>query len=285
MKPILPEEKEEKRMNPTDFSEQEVDQHFRLLPDHYRNVVDDESLLIHLEMGRESLREKACGNASTAPLARWRHASRDTSRVSIMGVDRCGVLAKIAGVFCISGLNILEADVFTRTDGFFLDVFRVEDKDHEFSSNPANLNHFQTTLVRVLSQNPDLPFEFLSEEPTLPRTTGRSSHGTLVLQPLIEFIEGSSKLVILRIQTWDYLGILHDILQVIALSDFNVSQARIQTASGVIDDEFHLTDRQGKSVRDPGRMATLRHDLLKMLLEPPLASEFPSPSTFSKVLE
>jgi [protein-PII] uridylyltransferase len=282
---MLPHETEETRMLSMDFSEQEINQHFRLLPDHYRDVVDDESLLIHLEMGRELLREKVSGNASTVPLARWKHASRDTSRVSIMGVDRCGVLAKIAGVFCISGLSILEADVFTRTDGFFLDVFRVEDKENKFSSNPANLNHFQITLARVLSQNPDLPFEFLSEEPTLPRTTGRSSHGTLVLQPLIEFIEGSSKLLILRIQTWDYLGILHDILQVIALSDFNVSQARIQTKSGVIDDEFHLTDRHGRSVRDPGRMATLRHDLLKMLLEPPLASEFPPTSTFSKVLE
>src|SRR2546423_11177483 len=96
----------------------EIDAHFDAMPAHYWERVDPQDLVWGLETIHGFLQLVATPNVpATMPYVDWEQLEqRGQTRIMLCTWDRHGLLAKAAAAFSAVRLNILEADVFTRSD-------------------------------------------------------------------------------------------------------------------------------------------------------------------------
>ena len=99
----------------------------------------DDLALTHRFLHRQVLEE----GKAWSPLTAWQdEPNRGYNLVKVCTWDRAGLFSKIAGSFSAVGLNILGAQIFTRTDGVALDTFFVND------AAPATSPRASSTTIR-----------------------------------------------------------------------------------------------------------------------------------------
>ncbi len=109
---------------PKSLSDEEITKHFESLPDRYFEIPPRRSNPSTTSNSHTvSSSNKFC-EGTLAPITQWRdETDRGYNLVKICTWDRAGLFSKIAGTFSAVGLNILSAQIFTRTDGIVLDKF------------------------------------------------------------------------------------------------------------------------------------------------------------------
>jgi [protein-PII] uridylyltransferase len=226
--------------------------HFDGMPDQYWASVSLQDLIWGLETIHGFLRLVAAPNVpATTPFIDWRHlASRGHTRIMLCTWDRHGLLAKAAGVLSAVRLNILEADVFTRADNVVLDVFCVADAEGRSSASPKRLEEMKFLLEGALSEPPRFASVWACSRH---KYLGRGAH----LPPRIAFDNESAGSTLVQVEAPDRLGLLYDILQTIADSGLNITQARIETEENLAHDVFHVMDEHGQKVSELLRLEEL----------------------------
>ena len=235
----------------------EVAAHFTGMPAHYWEHVTEEDLVWGLKTihGFFSLLATPKVDA-TKPFVDWRQLpGSNQTQVLLCTWDRHGLLAKAAAAMSAVNLNILHADVFTRTDNVALDLFRITGADGRGPATAGQIEQMTSLLEGALSEPPRFAsfwacsrHKYLAEPATSP--------------PRIVFDNRSSPIhTLVRVEASDRLGLLYDILQTLADSGLDITQAQIQTDGDLARDTIHVKDEHGAKVLDPRRLEALRHQL------------------------
>jgi [protein-PII] uridylyltransferase len=246
--------------NLTDWvvSSEELGVHFASMPMRYWARVDGATLRWHLEMIHEFFVQLADMDlAVTAPVVRWRHfPDRGITEVAVCTWDRLGLLAKVAGSLTAVGLNIVRADVYTRADNVVLDLFEVCNGSFGHVDDDLALVHVARLLTAALSPGSQLGFEVRR-----PPNAAKAEH-----TPTVTFDnERSEAYTVLQVEAADRLGLLYDILDVLARSDVDIAHAIIVTDRGEAGDVFYLTGTDGRKIGDTDRLRQLHNRLLEVL--------------------
>jgi len=241
----------------TGISTDEIDAHFSGMPAHYWERVTEGDLVWGLETIHGFLKLIASPNApATAPFVSWRQFPElGHTRLMLCTWDRRGLLAKAAAALSAVRLNLLRANVFTRGDSVVLDEFCVTNANGRGAVNETRLQEMKFLLDGALS-----------EPPRFASVWACSRHKFLAaptpLAPCITFDNDTSPAhTLVRIEAADRLGLLYDILQALADSELNVTQARIETDDDLARDTIHVIDECGQKMLDPRRLKTLRASL------------------------
>jgi [protein-PII] uridylyltransferase len=252
---------------PAAVSEEELDAHFATLPPRYfqihsaKAILDDLELthrFIHLQLAEE---EKAL-----EPVVSWHNdPDRGHTSVKICTWDRLGLFYKIAGSFSAAGVNIMGAQVFTRSDGIVLDTFSVTDARSGGLINREERERFEDILRRALTGEA-VDFEGL---------TARQQKG---LRPIYQSLEGeriptrvhfdnesSERCTILDIETEDHLGLLYDVSKLLSEFQLDIFLAKISTEKGAAIDTFYISERDGPKITAPERQRALEEKLIQTL--------------------
>ena len=98
-------------------------------------------------------------DGTLSPVIAWQNEpNRGYNLVKICTWDRAGLFSKIAGSFSAVGLNILSAQIFTRSDGIVLDTFFVNDARTGNLATREQHDKFDRLLDQVLTgKDVDLP--------------------------------------------------------------------------------------------------------------------------------
>ena len=118
-----------REMLPSDF-EQELEVHFKQMPERYFKMMEPvfikEHLLLFRSFFEQRMRPITPTHHSLEAEIRWKeHPESGHTEVLVCGWDREQLLERIAASFLAAGINILSADIFTRRDHVTLDIFRV----------------------------------------------------------------------------------------------------------------------------------------------------------------
>ncbi len=184
-----------------------------------------------------------------------------TRTVAICAKDRPGLFSKIAGVFTLNGIDILNAQVFTWRNTVALDIFQVTPPpDPIFEAD-----QWETTASRLgdaIEGRLDLRVEV--KERIRER---RPSRSPLHHRPTKVVIDNrsSSYFTVVEVFAYDFAGLLFLITEALFRLELDVWLAKIATQVDQVVDVFYVRDFNGQKVDDPSVEATIRETIIEAI--------------------
>jgi len=205
------------------------------------------------------------GQRTLAPVTAWiDERDRGYSLVKVCTWDRAGLFGKIAGSLSAAGLNILGAQIFTRTDGIALDTFFVNDGRTGNLAERDQRETFSNLLEQVLTGE-TVDFHQLIARQTAARS-GYSAYLGERMETQIQFDNDASEdRTLIEIETEDRLGLLYIISQTLAELDLDIGAARIVTERGAAIDSFYVSDVDDGKITAPERLEHVATSLRKAI--------------------
>jgi [protein-PII] uridylyltransferase len=244
-----------RELAPRRITDEELDAHFRQLPQRYFEIytpaqIQDDLELTHRFMHRLILE----GSRALAPVSAWiDERDRGYSLVKVCTWDRAGLFGKIAGSLSAAGLNILGAQIFTRADGIALDTFFVNDVRTGNLAEREQREQFSDLLEKVLTGE-TVDFHKLIARQTASRSTYSAYFGERMETQIYFDNEASDERTLIEIETEDRLGLLYTISQTFTELHLDIAAARIVTERGAAIDSFYVSDFDDGKITSPKRL-------------------------------
>ena len=166
-----------------------------------------------------------------------------------------GIFSKIAGVMAGSGLQILDAQILTRTDGTIVDTFHVTDPDYH---GAPPLDRMQTVGERIAAVLKG--WEHVDD--VLRRGARLNLTKPLPKAPEATEVridnETSDHFTIIDVFADDHQGLLYVITNAIFQLGLSIHAARISTRLDQVADVFYVTDARGKKLEDHNLLERVR---------------------------
>ena len=192
-------------------------------------------------------------------------AFRGVTELTIVAPDHPRLLSIIAGACAASGANIVDAQIFTTTDGLALDtifVHRAFDRDED---ELRRADRIAETIEKALRGELRLA-EAVADK----RRTNKSRTKIFTRQPEIIVDNSlSGRHTVIEVSCLDRPGLLYDLTHVISNLNLNIASAHIATFGEKAVDAFYVTDLTGAQIVSPSRQGVVRRRLTEALAPPP----------------
>lgn len=185
-------------------------------------------------------------------------SDQSRTEVIIYTDDQKGLFAKLTGALAAGGANVVEANVYTFTNGKALDVFQVQDlKGHSYEAPERLVKQIRKTLSGTLN----LQAEIKDKATYTPR---RNRHFEVAPRVLIDN-DASNSHTIVEVNGKDRPGLLYDLANTLTSLGLQVSSAKITTFGSRIVDSFYIKDSYGLKVLHPILLKKINENLMQIL--------------------
>jgi [protein-PII] uridylyltransferase len=237
-----------------DFSElakrQALSRHY----DPYWLAFDPAELAFHARLMRAA-DEK---NEKLAVGARM-DASNSVTEIVIYTPDHAGLFSRLAGAISISNGSILGAKIFTTSDGYALDVFRVQDAAGGPFGDGGRIERLRQTIIKTLGGQIQPRTELAKRPP------GRRAAAFKTRSRVNFDNEASAVSTLIEVESLDRVGLLYEITRALFEMGLSISAAVIVTYGELAVDTFYVRDGFGHRVTHPERLAQIEARLMKAL--------------------
>ncbi len=185
--------------------------------------------------------------------------SSKTRTVVICAKDRPGLFSRIAGVFTVNGINVLNAQIFTWRNNVALDIFTVTPPpDQIFEAE--RWQRAARDMEAALKGELDLG-RALAEKPVSMSTQEVSGRPNRVVIDN----DSSSFYTIVEVFAYDFQGLLYRITDALARNGLDIWVAKIATKVDQVVDVFYVRDEQGNKLEAAEELEQLRRQVLAVL--------------------
>jgi len=237
------------------WSEGDRERLVKLHYDNYLLTVDLDDQLRHADF----IRNADASKKSLATMVRAREFEAVTE-ITILTPDHPRLLSVIAGACAAAGGNIVDAQIFTTTDGRALDTIligREFDRDEDERRRAERVGRL---IEDVLSGKSWLPE--MIEKRTKPKRGSRAFR----IEPRAEIRNTlSNRFSVIEVEGLDRPGLLSEITGAISDLSLDIASAHITTYGEKVIDTFYVTDLTGQKIENPTRQAAVRERLLETL--------------------
>jgi len=174
--------------------------------------------------------------------------------LTVAARDRHGLLATIAGVMALSGLDILAVDALATGAGVALDTFTVRSATLAHVSDET-WSRFERLLDAALRDRLSIGVRLTERR--------RHYHSGSTGIDRVDVLPGDPYAAALRIRATDRPGLLYDIARAMADSGLEIRSMTATTRWNTADDVFRVTDASG-DVPEEGLIGMLRMRLREL---------------------
>jgi [protein-PII] uridylyltransferase len=187
------------------------------------------------------------------------NAFRGVTELTVLAIDHPRLLAIITGACAAAGANIVEAQIFTTTDGQALDTIFISRAFKEDADELRRAERVARHIVQTLKGEIRLPEEIATRE------ASRDKQEAFTIAPDVVIDNSlSDKNTVVEVTGLDRPGLLYDLTTVIGKMNLNINSARIVTFGEKAVDVFYVTDLTGGKLMQAQRQNALKRSLLQV---------------------
>jgi [protein-PII] uridylyltransferase len=189
---------------------------------------------------------------------------RGVTELTILAPDHPRLLAIVTGACAAAGGNIVDAQIFTTTDGLVLDTISVSRAFEEDSDELRRAERIAQAIEKALKG--EVKIADLVEARRAPPLRG----GAFEIAPEVIVDNSlSQRHTVLEVSGLDRPGLLYDLTTALGKLNLNIASAHIVTFGEKAVDVFYVTDLAGGKIASATRQTTIRASLLNALASYP----------------
>jgi [protein-PII] uridylyltransferase len=235
-----------------DFPDTDTEGLLRILSPRYLLYTEARDIVAHLCLYRQLEGKEFVWEITPDEISK-------TRTVVICAKDRPGLFSRIAGVFTLNGIDVLNAQIFTWRNNVALDIFTVTpppDQIFEAERWQRAAKDMEAALKGGLD-----PGRRLAEKPALsPGRKVNERPNRVVIDN-----DSSSFYTIIEVFAYDFPGLLYRITDALARNGLDIWVAKIATKVDQVVDVFYVRDEQGNKVGAPEELELIRRQVLSVL--------------------
>ncbi|MEQ8965914.1 MAG: [protein-PII] uridylyltransferase [Azospirillaceae bacterium] len=246
-----------------DFTEAEFEDFLAKGYPPYWLSLDAETHARHARLVREAARAERTLTVDTRV-----DPDRAITEVTIHTHDHPGLFSRLAGAIAVCGGTIVDAKIFTQTDGMALDVFGVQDAatGGAFAA-PDKLARLSATVERSL-QGRLKPLKELADR----RAAYPSRLRVFKVPPRVVIDNEASRThTVVEVNGRDRPGLLYDITRALSALGLQIASAKISTYGERAVDVFYVKDVFGLKIGHETKLAQIRRQVTAALTDPDCA--------------
>ncbi|MDG4873708.1 [protein-PII] uridylyltransferase [Mesorhizobium sp. WSM4935] len=225
---------------------------------HYENyllTVDLPDQLRHAEFVREA---DAAGK-KLATMVKT-HEFEAVTEITVLAPDHPRLLSIIAGACAAAGGNIVDAQIFTTSDGRALDTILISREFDLDEDERRRAERVGRLIEDVLSGKSWLPE--MIEKRTKPKRGAKAFR----IPPRAEIRNTlSNRFSVIEVEGLDRPGLLSEITGTLSDLSLDIASAHITTFGEKVIDTFYVTDLTGQKIDSPTRTAAIHKRLIDTL--------------------
>jgi [protein-PII] uridylyltransferase len=188
--------------------------------------------------------------------------SFDSGHVTILTVlapDHPWLLSVIAGACATTGANIVDAQIFTTTDGLALDTIFVSREFERDEDEGRRAIRIADAIERALRGDLKLP------EVVAKRAAPKGRIKAFAVEPEVNANNAwSNRYTVVEVSGLDRPGLLYEFTTALSKLNLNIASAHVATFGERAVDVFYVTDLLGAKIFSPTRHAAIKRALIAM---------------------
>ncbi|OAF01638.1 bifunctional uridylyltransferase/uridylyl-removing protein [Bradyrhizobium centrolobii] len=184
---------------------------------------------------------------------------RGVTELTIFAADHPWLLSIIAGACASAGANIVDAQIYTTTDGRALDTISISreyDRDEDEGRRATRIGEMIEDVLEGKLRLPEV----------VARRTVRSKARPFVIEPeVIINNQWSDRYTVIEVSGLDRPGLLYELTTAISKLNLNIASAHVATFGERARDVFYVTDLLGAQINAPTRQAAIKSALIHVM--------------------
>ncbi|MDE1971853.1 MAG: [protein-PII] uridylyltransferase [Hyphomicrobiales bacterium] len=187
-------------------------------------------------------------------------AERGVTELIIYAPDHPWLLSIVAGACAMAGANIVDAQIYTTTDGLALDTIAVSrefERDEDEARRAGRIGDVIEKAVRGAIKLPEV---------VLKRTPPKGRLKAFAIEPEVTINnQWSNRYTVVEVTGLDRTGLLYELTTALSKLNLNIASAHVATFGERVVDVFYVTDLLGAQITAPTRQAAIKRPLLALL--------------------
>jgi [protein-PII] uridylyltransferase len=190
-------------------------------------------------------------------------AARGVTELTVFAPDHPWLLSIIAGACSLAGANIVDAQIYTTTDGLALDTISITrefERDEDEGRRAARIGEAIEQALRGQLKLPDVVAKRGAPK-------GRLKAFAIEAEVTINN-QWSSRYTVVEVTGLDRPGLLYELTTTLSKLNLNIASAHVATFGERVVDVFYVTDLTGAQIAMPSRQAAIKRPLLALFNVP-----------------
>jgi [protein-PII] uridylyltransferase len=188
---------------------------------------------------------------------------RGVTEITVLAPDHPWLLSILAGACAVAGANIVDAQIFTTTDGRALDTISVSREFEHNEDEARRAARIADTIEKALSGTLKLP------EVVARRAVPKGRLKAFAVEPEVTINnQWSNRYTVIEVTGLDRPGLLYELTATLSKLNLNITSAHVATFGERVVDVFYVTDLLGAKISSPTREMTIKRALIQLFAPP-----------------